>query len=88
MTVGDFGQHICEVGLRIDAVELGGLQDGDQGGGALPALITAGEQPVPAPEGNAADAIFGDVVVCFEPGVGGVYSDNYGCRLPSIMFAD
>jgi len=52
MTVGDFGQHICEVGLRIDAVELGGLQDGDQGGGALPALITAGEQPVAAPEGN------------------------------------
>lgn len=71
MTVGNFGQNVCEVGLWIDAVELGGLEDGDQGCCAVTALVAAGEQPVAAPEGNAADAIFGDVVVCFEPGVGG-----------------
>jgi hypothetical protein len=36
------GQHICEPGLRIDVVELGG---GDQGvdGGSAPAAFVRGE---------------------------------------------
>jgi hypothetical protein len=49
---GDAREQVAQVGLRIDAVELGGLDQCVDGGGALAAVIRAGEQVVLAAEGN------------------------------------
>jgi hypothetical protein len=35
MAFGDAGRNLAEIGLRIDAVEFGRLDDGVQGGGSL-----------------------------------------------------
>ena len=42
------GEDIGEPGARIDAVELGGLDQGVHGGGAAAAGIGSGEGPVAA----------------------------------------
>lgn len=43
MSVGDAGQGIGEVSLGVEAVQFGGLQNGDHGSGAMAALIATGE---------------------------------------------
>ena len=43
--VGDAAQHVGKPGLRIDAVELGRLDQREHRCGALAAAIGAGEQP-------------------------------------------
>src|SRR3954468_5656041 len=42
--IGDAGEQISDVELRIEAVELGALDQGIQSGGAMPAGIGAGEE--------------------------------------------
>ena len=49
-------------GLRIDVVELGGLDQRVHHGGALAAAIGAGEQPRLAAERDAAQRALGGVV--------------------------
>ena len=56
------GQHVGEPGLRIDVVELGGLDQGVDGGGAPAAGVGAGEGPVVAADGDAAQRPLGGVV--------------------------
>ena len=43
MSVGDAGQGVGEIGLGVEAVQFGGLQNGDHGSSAMAALIAAGE---------------------------------------------
>ena len=43
---GEAGENIAEPGCGIDAVELGGLDQRVDGGGALAAGVGAGKQPV------------------------------------------
>src|SRR5437762_611299 len=52
--IGDATQDVCEPGLRVDAVELGGGDQGVHCGSALAAAIGPGEQPRLAPERDAA----------------------------------
>src|SRR5580692_9291890 len=47
-------QDVCEPGLRIDVVELGGFDEGVDGGGAAAAVVGAGERPVVAADRNLA----------------------------------
>jgi hypothetical protein len=60
--IGDAGEHIGEPGLRVDVVELGGLDQRVEDGGALPAAIGAAEQPRLAAERDAAQRPFGGIV--------------------------
>jgi hypothetical protein len=50
--IGDAAQHIGEPGLRIDAVEFGGGNQGIDRGCALATAIGTGEEPCAAPEGK------------------------------------
>lgn len=60
--IGDAGEDIGEPGLRIDIVELGGLDEGVDDGGALAAAIGAAEQPCLAAKRDAAQRALGSVV--------------------------
>lgn len=60
--VGQTAEHIGEPGLRIDAVELGGLDQRVEGGRAMAAGIRAGEGPVAAAYRDRPDRPFGGVV--------------------------
>ncbi len=60
--IGDAREDIGELGLRIDIVELGGLEQRVDDGGALAAAIRATEQPRLATERNAAQRVLGGVV--------------------------
>ena len=54
LMIGDPGQHVSEPGLRIDAVELGRLNERQHDRCALTAAIGAGEQPRLSAESNLA----------------------------------
>jgi hypothetical protein len=45
----DAAEDVGEPGLRIDAVQFGGLNEREHGGGALAAAVGAAEGPIPAP---------------------------------------
>jgi len=60
--IGDAGEDICEPCLRIDIVELRGLDQGVDDGSALPAAIRAAEQPSLVTERDAAQRALGGVV--------------------------
>ena len=46
--IGDAGEHVGEMVLRVEAIELGALQHSIENGGALPAGFGAEEQEVVA----------------------------------------
>jgi len=53
--------------LRVHAVQFRGVQDRVYRGGTLAAGMTAREEPIASAKGYAADCVFGDVVIGFEP---------------------
>src|SRR3546814_2745046 len=55
--------NVGDIGLRLDAVELRGLDDRVDGGGAFAAGLRSGEQPVLAADRDRSDGALGDVVV-------------------------
>src|SRR5260370_34769424 len=57
------GQHVAEIGLRIDAMELAGLDERSDAGPVLRALIVARKQRVLAIEHERPDAALDDVGV-------------------------
>src|SRR5215210_3500390 len=61
--ISDAGENVAQPHLGIKAVELGRLDEGVDGRGALAAGIGAGEQVVLAAEGERPDGAFGGVVV-------------------------
>ena len=60
--IGDATQGVGEPGLRVDAVELGRLDQGKHCRGALAAAIRAGEQPRLAADCDAAQCPLGGIV--------------------------
>ena len=52
--IGNTRQDVAEPSLRVDAVELGALGQGVDGGGSLGAAVRAREGPVVAAHGDAA----------------------------------
>src|SRR6516164_3398810 len=60
--IGKAGEDSGEPSLRVDAVELGGLDQRVNGGGAPSAFIGAGKGPVGSSDGDAAQRSFGGVV--------------------------
>jgi hypothetical protein len=59
----DLPSDIGDVGLRVDAVGLAGLDDGVDRRAALAARFRTGEQSVASSDGNAAQRAFGNVVI-------------------------
>ena len=60
--IGQPSKQIREPGLRVDVVELGGLDQRVDGGGTAAAFVGAGEGPVVAPDRDAAQRPLGGVV--------------------------
>ena len=81
MACGYAVDHVGEVALEIEAVELGALQHGVEDRGALTARLRAQEQEVLAGDGNAAQGTLGDVIVSREPAIAGIA----GQRLPAAQ---
>ena len=67
--VGDALEHVAQVRLGIEAVELGRLHQAVDRRGALAARVGAGEQVVLAAEGDAAQRALGGVVVDLDAAV-------------------
>ena len=61
--IGDASENVAQLRLGIKAVELGGFDQGVDGGGALAAGVGAGEEIILAAEGERPDGAFGGVVV-------------------------
>ena len=83
--VGDAVDGVAQPGFGIDLVELGGFDEAVDRGGAVAALVGAGEQPVLAADGDAAQRAFGGVVVDLEPPVVDVTRE---CRPARKRIAD
>ena len=69
MAVDDAGDDVGEVGVRLDAVELAGLDERGDDGPMLGAAVGAGEQRVLAVEGEGPDGALDDVVVDLDAAV-------------------
>ena len=67
--IGQPSEDIGEPGARIDAVELGGLDQGVDGGGTAAAFVGTGEGPVVAADRNSAQRPLGGIVGHAEPAV-------------------
>jgi hypothetical protein len=67
--IGDAGEHVAEPGFRVEAVELGGFDQGVEGRSAITAGVGAGEEVVLPAEGQRPDLPFGGVVVDLQPPV-------------------
>src|SRR3954451_11827583 len=61
--IGKPGEDVAQVGFRIEAVELCGLDQRVDGSGSLAAGVRAGEQIVLAAQSERPDGAFGGVVV-------------------------
>src|SRR6202040_1041258 len=61
--VGDAGEHVGKVMLRVEAVELGTFNQRIDRGGAAAAGIGAGEQIIFTANGDAAQGTLGGIVV-------------------------
>ena len=67
--VGQPGEDVGEPGLRVDVVELGGFDEGVDGGGALATVVGTGEGPVATADGDTAQGPLGGVVGDAQSGV-------------------
>jgi hypothetical protein len=70
--IGDAGEDVAQVGFGVDAVQFAGFDQAVDDGRALATAIRAGEEPVFPAEGNAAQGIFGAVVIDLQAAVVGV----------------
>src|SRR5512132_3555778 len=66
---GDAGEHVAEPGFWVEAVELGGFDQGVEGRGAFAAGVGAGKEVVLPAEGQWPNLPFGGVVVDLQPTV-------------------
>lgn len=79
--VVDPPEHVAEPGLRVDAVELGGLDQRVDRGRALAAPVRTAEGPVAASDRNTAQATLGGIVGHADPSV----LDEVGERGPALQ---
>ena len=80
MAVDDPGEDVGEVGLRVDAVELAGLDERGDDGPVLSAAVGAGEERILAIEGDGTDGALDDVGVDLDAAV----VEEAGEPLPSV----
>lgn len=69
LVVGDAGEDVAQIGFGIHVVELGGLDERIDGGGAFATGIRSGEEIVLATERNSADRALGSIVVDLDAAV-------------------
>jgi len=60
--IGDAGEYVSKPGARVNAVQLGGLDQAVHGGGALPALVGTRKEPSLPPQRGAAQHALGGVI--------------------------
>ncbi len=60
--IGDTGEYVSKPGARINAVQLGGLDQAVHGSGAFPALVRTRKEPGLPPKGRAAQHALGGVI--------------------------
>lgn len=56
-------EHVADVGVKVELVELGRVDQANDGGGALAGTQASGEQPVLPPQCDRPDAVLHPVVV-------------------------
>jgi hypothetical protein len=89
----DAGEDVGQLGLRVDVVEPGGLDQRVEDGGALTTAIGAAEQPCLADQPHAAQRAFGGVVaetdpaVVQEPGERRLAAQHVADRLDEVVVA-
>jgi len=72
---GDAGEHVAEIGERLQPGAPGPLTGGDEGvedGGRVPAVVGAAEEPVLSAESGAAQSVLGRIIVDGQVAVGRV----------------
>src|SRR5262245_64377610 len=69
LVFGDAREHVCKPGLRINVVELAGLDQRQQDRGTLTAAIGAGKQPRLAPKRNSSQRALSCIVAHADPAV-------------------
>jgi hypothetical protein len=67
--IGDPGEYLAQVGLRVQAVQLGGADQAVERGGALAAGVGTREQKILPSQSHRAQGAFGGVVIDFDPSV-------------------
>ena len=78
--IGDAGEDIGKPCLRIDIVELGGLDERVDDSSTLPAAVGAAEQPCLAAERDAAQRALGGVVAEADAAI----VEETGERVPAL----
>jgi hypothetical protein len=78
--VGDAGEHVGEIVLRVEAIEFGGLDQRVDRRSATATGIQAGEQVVFAPDGDTAQRTLGGIVVEGEAAVVEVSQERLPAR--------
>ena len=66
---GQPGEHMAQIGVRIESATSAALDDGVEDGAAFPGLGFANEQPVFLSEGGGPDGIFDEVLVDLDASV-------------------
>lgn len=69
MPFADAVENVGKPRLRVNAVELGGLDQRVHGGGAFAAAIRTGKEPVLPAQTDTSQCVLGGVVVDLEPAV-------------------
>src|SRR3546814_2251609 len=72
---------VGDIGLRLNPIELGGLDDGVDSGGAFAAGLRSGEQPVLAADGDRSDRALGDIIVDLRSSFVEIAGDRKSTRL-------
>src|SRR6185312_4390661 len=67
--LGDAGEHLAQVRLRVDAVEFGGTDQTVERGGAFAPGVRSGEEIVFSPEGHRTQGAFSGRVVDLDASV-------------------
>jgi hypothetical protein len=78
--VADTADKVGEIGLRVHAIQLATLDQGEEDRGALAVGVGTEEGPVASPEREGADGAFGGVVGHLQPSVIGEATE----RLPTV----
>src|SRR5258708_27256952 len=67
--IGDVGQHMSQIGFRIEAVELGRPDEGVEDGGTFSSASGAGEEIVATAHGNPTQGPFGCAVIVLDAAI-------------------
>src|ERR1700731_1711474 len=70
--VGDAREHVAQVSFGVEAVELGGLDQGIHRGRPDPTQIGAGKEIILAPQSKRSDCSLGGIVADLQSAVGGI----------------